>query len=202
MFAVIGAICERVTAMDALGQELLDHSDLLDIQRKMDLYSSMFYCSGTNGDRNDNFINKESLRIELKAGGLNRTQEDYVIEKMNADEHNKISFLDYMAYIPLFLSMHDNIINNPLDFAEKYNKPSTEIQRDMNPIGLPLKRTYHAVHQNLMGARRNNSSTSRNNAKLTAKELSSTKLPNIMNRMTGLKIHQTTPGSATKRPKP
>ena len=47
----------------------------------------------------------------------------------------QVSFLDYMAYIPLFLSMHDNIIDNPFDFAEKYNKPSAEVQRDMNPIG-------------------------------------------------------------------
>lgn len=58
----------------------------------------------------------------------------------------QISFLDYICYIPLFLSMHDNICDNPLDMSDnKYNgllrKPSGEPrQRDVNPLGHPLKR--------------------------------------------------------------
>ncbi len=55
----------------------------------------------------------------------------------------QVSFFDYMAYIPLFLSMHDNIIDNPLDMTEKYSqnidKYSPNTVRDMNPLGLPLK---------------------------------------------------------------
>ena len=36
----------------------------------------------------------------------------------------QISFLDYMCYIPLFLSMHDNICENPLDMSsQKYTRP-------------------------------------------------------------------------------
>ena len=42
--------------------------------------------------------------------------------------------------------MHDNIIDNPLDRHEKYNRlDRTDIQRDMNPLGLPLQREYHVV---------------------------------------------------------
>jgi len=52
----------------------------------------------------------------------------------------QISFLDYMCYIPLFLSMHDNICYNPLDMSnQKYVQPPRErppsVQRDMNPLG-------------------------------------------------------------------
>ena len=48
-----------------------------------------------------------------------------------------------MAYIPLFLSMHDNIIENPLDMSTKYhNNKNTSSVRDMNPLGLPLKPAF------------------------------------------------------------
>jgi len=52
----------------------------------------------------------------------------------------QISFLDYMCYIPLFMSMHDNIVHNPLDMSnQKYQAPPRQrpasVQRDMNPLG-------------------------------------------------------------------
>ena len=49
-----------------------------------------------------------------------------------------------MAYIPLFLSMHDNIIDNPLDMSTKYhsNSDKNTSVRDMNPLGLPLKPAF------------------------------------------------------------
>ena len=58
----------------------------------------------------------------------------------------QISFLDYICYIPLFLSMHDNIVDNPLDMSNnKYDallrRPSGHRrQRDMNPLGQPLNK--------------------------------------------------------------
>ena len=57
----------------------------------------------------------------------------------------QISFLDYMCYIPLFLSLHDNIVDNPLDMSDqKYTQPPRtrppSSQRDMNPLGFPLNK--------------------------------------------------------------
>lgn len=51
-----------------------------------------------------------------------------------------------MCYIPLFLSMHDNICYNPLDMSnKKYQMPPRKrppsAQRDMNPLGQRLKKT-------------------------------------------------------------
>ncbi|XP_022107844.1 LOW QUALITY PROTEIN: uncharacterized protein LOC110988534 [Acanthaster planci] len=142
MFAVVAGVCERMCNMDSFGKYILDKTDLLDIARKMALYKSIFYCN-VNSERSENHITAESLRIELMAGGLNREQERYIMSKMNPNEYGEISFFDYMAYIPLFLSMHENIINNPLDRQEKYTRlDRAEVQRDMNPLGLPLQRTY------------------------------------------------------------
>ncbi|XP_046563193.1 uncharacterized protein LOC124272090 isoform X4 [Haliotis rubra] len=153
MFAVISALSERVTMMDPVSKHLIEICDLLDIQRKMDLYKAMFYCN-VNSDRNSNFIKADSLRIELIAGGLNWKQQQYIMERLQPNYFNEISFLDYICYIPLFLSMHDNIVDNPLDMSDdKYDsmlrKPSGgHRQRDVNPLGQPLdKKSSYQLRQ-------------------------------------------------------
>ncbi|XP_069142672.1 eukaryotic translation initiation factor 5B-like [Argopecten irradians] len=145
MFSVITALCERVTNMDSLSQHLLEICNMADIERKMELYKAMFYHN-IPSYRNNNFITSESLKIEMMAGGLNWTQQDYVMEKMEPNKFGEISFLDYMCYIPLFLSLHDNICDNPLDMSNnKYQMPPRKrppsVQRDMNPLGQPLKKS-------------------------------------------------------------
>ncbi|KAH9510115.1 hypothetical protein Btru_043506 [Bulinus truncatus] len=145
MFAVISALCERVTQMDPLSKQLLEICDLLDIERKMTLYKAMFYTN-VKADRDPNFIKADSLKIELIAGGLNWKQQEFIMEKLQPNYYNEISFLDYICYIPLFLSMHDNIIDNPLDmnnnkYEHMLRRPSgLPRQRDHNPLGNPLKK--------------------------------------------------------------
>ncbi|XP_071961560.1 uncharacterized protein [Antedon mediterranea] len=147
MFSVMAALGERMCTMDPISQHLIDISDLMDIERKMELYKAMFYCN-VNSERSDNHITSESLQIELRAGGLNRAQEQYVMKLMKPNEYSDISFIDYMAYIPLFLSMHENIIDNPLNMEEKYTqKNDNSQQRDMNPLGLPLRREFIEAYE-------------------------------------------------------
>ena len=59
----------------------------------------------------------------------------------------QISFLDYLAYIPLFLSMHDKMITNPFDMSNtKYQpdrQPTAVYSRDLNPLGHPLSKVSH-----------------------------------------------------------
>ena len=59
----------------------------------------------------------------------------------------QISFLDYLAYIPLFLSMHDKMITNPFDMSNtKYQpdrKPTAVYSRDLNPLGHPLNKASY-----------------------------------------------------------
>ncbi|XP_067929601.1 uncharacterized protein [Watersipora subatra] len=143
MFGVAAALGERITKMDSHCKELLDISDLADIERKLELYKEIFYCNN-NGDRDPNYIKCEALMIELIAGGLSWQQQDYVMTQLRPNTWHEVSFLDYLVYIPLFLSMHDGICMNPLDMSlEKFKRkrltkgPAT---RDLNPLGHPLKK--------------------------------------------------------------
>ena len=70
----------------------------MDIQRKMELYKSMFYCN-VRGDRDPNYIKADSLRIELIAGGLNWQQQDYVMDKMQPNEWREVSTILPYRYL-------------------------------------------------------------------------------------------------------
>ncbi|XP_078339440.1 uncharacterized protein LOC111107058 isoform X2 [Crassostrea virginica] len=145
MFAVITALCERVTNMDELSKHLLDICNLGDVERKLELYKAMFYHN-IPSYRDTNYVTSDSLKIELIAGGLNWKQQEFVMEKLEPSRYGEVSFLDYMCYIPLFLSMHDNICYNPLDMSnKKYQMPPRRrppsAQRDMNPLGQRLLKT-------------------------------------------------------------
>ncbi|CAH1801738.1 unnamed protein product [Owenia fusiformis] len=145
MFSVITALLERITSMDSYCKQLLQVCNLADIERKIQLYRDMFYTNLKSfGD--PNHITTESLEIELMAGGLNKHQQIYLMDKLRGKPPKvkyEISFLDYIAYIPLFLSMHENICDNPLDMRDtKYednNDKADTLQRDMNPLNCPLK---------------------------------------------------------------
>ncbi|KAF6022964.1 hypothetical protein EB796_018720 [Bugula neritina] len=144
MFGVAAALSDRVTKMDTHCKDLLKISDLADIERKLDLYKEMFFCNN-KGDHDPNYIKCEALMIELIAGGLSWQQQDYVMAQLKPNSWHEVCFLDYLVYIPLFLSMHDGICLNPFDMSlEKFNKPrhvkNGVATRDLNPLGFPLKK--------------------------------------------------------------
>lgn len=72
-----------------ISRHLLEVCDLLDVQRKMDLYKMMFYCN-VESDRNVNFIKADSLRIELIAGGLNWKQQEYIMVRLQPNSFNEV----------------------------------------------------------------------------------------------------------------
>lgn len=41
-----------------------------------------------------------------------------VMDTLNKEGLSSLTFLDYLAYIPLFLGIHDTIVDNPLDTSK------------------------------------------------------------------------------------
>lgn len=65
-------------------------------------------------DPDTNMMSKEKLIIELRAGGISR-QHIEEVEKGLMSKRTELDFLDFLTYIPLFLYIHDSVIQNPLD---------------------------------------------------------------------------------------
>jgi len=75
-------------------KQWMEINDLADMERKIGLYRAMFYWN-TTSDRSSNYIKATSLRIELIAGGLSRSQEDYVLEKMEPNMYREACTMIY-----------------------------------------------------------------------------------------------------------
>ena len=58
-------------------------------------------------------ISTEQLLLELKAGGLRRDQEEAVLRELT--HLGALDLLDFLAYLPLFILIHNSVVNNPLD---------------------------------------------------------------------------------------
>ncbi|EDV25808.1 uncharacterized protein TRIADDRAFT_55277 [Trichoplax adhaerens] len=93
----------------------------------------MFYC---NNDDNGYYIPADTLRIELKAGGLSKAQENYIINSMLPNEENLISFINYAAYLPLFFVLHHKICNEPLASL------SSDYLHQINPVEIHAARYF------------------------------------------------------------
>jgi zinc finger CCCH domain-containing protein 13 len=73
-------------------KELIAAVNLLDIDRKLQLYKQMFYCNEPS-DRLPTHIRVDALRIELMAGGLSWKQQDYVIEQLQPSGWGDVSIM-------------------------------------------------------------------------------------------------------------
>ena len=71
-------------------KKLIEISELSDIERKLSLYKSMFYCN-VPSDHDPNYIQMDSLKIELMAGGLNWKQQEYTMSKFCPSEWDEVS---------------------------------------------------------------------------------------------------------------
>lgn len=82
-----------------LSKHLLEICDLLDIERKMDLYKAMFYCN-VESSRDNNFIKADSLRIELIAGGLNWKQQEFIMDRLQPNSFFEVCLQLALILIP------------------------------------------------------------------------------------------------------
>jgi hypothetical protein len=121
MFAVIVALCERISAVANETKDILDGLDMIAIEKKLKYYMRLFLGSEDDDEYDGNkktvyssSVKTSLLRIELKAGGLGSQMEDQVIRRCDPLGKGRVMFLDYVAYIPLFIYMHDKICDNPL----------------------------------------------------------------------------------------
>ena len=65
-------------------------------------------------DADTNLMSRDRLILELKAGGISQTHEDYVKQTLTG-QGIQLDFLDFLTYLPLFLLIHQSVVFNPLD---------------------------------------------------------------------------------------
>ncbi|VEL11920.1 unnamed protein product [Protopolystoma xenopodis] len=76
--------------ISSLCKDLLEMSNLIDLERKMALYRCMFACN-VAPDGDPNYIKQEALKIELMAGGLTWEQQGFVLNRIPTNDYLEVS---------------------------------------------------------------------------------------------------------------
>ena len=64
-------------------------------------------------DPETNKISLDQLCVDLRAGGVSFEHELEVREKLA--HLDALDLLDFLTYIPLFIMIHESVVENPLD---------------------------------------------------------------------------------------
>ncbi|XP_063403058.1 trichohyalin-like isoform X3 [Mytilus trossulus] len=110
LFAVMAALSLKISSLDSWMRNMIGSMDFKMLDTKMYMCKKLWEC---NVDPDTNKISLDQLCIELRAGGISQKHEIEVREKLG---HLKaLDLLDFLTYIPLFILIHESVVDNPFD---------------------------------------------------------------------------------------
>ncbi|XP_046581386.1 uncharacterized protein LOC124288863 isoform X2 [Haliotis rubra] len=110
LFSLLAALSQRIAALDKWMKNLIGQVDFKMLDMKMFKCKTLWEC---NVDGDTNKISLEQLMIELRAGGVSYQHECEVREKLS--HLVALDLLDFLTYVPLFIMIHESVVDNPLD---------------------------------------------------------------------------------------
>ncbi|XP_077970140.1 uncharacterized protein LOC120331275 [Styela clava] len=105
VFCILAALSESAVSIQPLVKRLVKTRDARALNVKMDKCKEIYgFLLGTSLD---------NLQSELRSSSFSSAQYHQVLKKLTRDE-GKLSFLDFVTYVPLFLDIHQKIVASPL----------------------------------------------------------------------------------------
>ncbi|KAL3892393.1 hypothetical protein ACJMK2_004603 [Sinanodonta woodiana] len=115
LFSIIAALSEKVTQMDPVVRKLINKMDYHALDVKMERSKELFSLLQEGDGVPEGNAHSANLAVELTAGGLTPEHTNYVLHKFDRDGNGYIDFLDFVMYIPLFIEIHQRIVEDPLN---------------------------------------------------------------------------------------
>ncbi|XP_070536186.1 uncharacterized protein [Ptychodera flava] len=110
LFAIVAALTQRIARLDDWMKNIINRFDFKMLDMKIFRAKDLFLW---NVDQNSNKISIQQLMIELKAGGVSEEHQEEVQVKLG--HLGELDLLDFMTYVPLFIMLHESVVDNPLD---------------------------------------------------------------------------------------
>jgi len=121
LFSVIAAMSEKVAQVDPFIRKLINKFDYDALNTKMDRSKELFcLLSDNETDVPLGKIAARMLAVELAAGGVTPEHTQYVLSKFNRENNGVVDILDFLTYVPLFIEIHDRILNAPLQLDREW----------------------------------------------------------------------------------
>ncbi|XP_060925151.1 histone-lysine N-methyltransferase 2D isoform X2 [Limanda limanda] len=117
LFSVIASLAQKIATMDEFMRSLIGSMDFRSLEVRLFKAKRLFLFlleepRGDDGAQ-QGFISAEQLLLELKAGGIHLEQEPAIT--LQLQHFPPLDLLDFLAYLPLFMLIHNSVISNPLD---------------------------------------------------------------------------------------
>ncbi|CAB1413848.1 unnamed protein product [Pleuronectes platessa] len=117
LFSVIASLAQKIATMDEFMRSLIGSTDFRSLEVRLFKAKRLFLFlleepRGADGAQ-QGFISAEQLLLELKAGGIHLEQEPAIT--LQLQQFPPLDLLDFLAYLPLFMLIHNSVISNPLD---------------------------------------------------------------------------------------
>ncbi|XP_033001308.1 uncharacterized protein LOC117044610 [Lacerta agilis] len=141
LFCVVAALSEKVTQLDPVIKKLVNKLDFealsVRIEKAKDLWHLLQDDEGEKGRKTNRMtggsVSIRRLALELAAGGFSLEAINFALQKFNRGKAGVLSFLDFVTYIPLFVEIHEGIVQNPLSLVPN-TIPDLEDELHMNVI--------------------------------------------------------------------
>ncbi|XP_022791959.1 uncharacterized protein LOC111331165 isoform X2 [Stylophora pistillata] len=109
LFSVIAAFSQRVAVLDEFAKILISKLDFRELDFKLQKAKRLFLCYVDEATKT---ISLEELMLGLTAGGLSDDQKEQTMKILGKTAC--LDYLDFLTYIPLFIHIHDHILQDPL----------------------------------------------------------------------------------------
>jgi Ca2+-binding EF-hand superfamily protein len=115
-FATIAALSGKISSLDATTKKVANDMNFEALERKMQRAKEIFFLHDT---MNEGEIPLDQVQIILKSGRIAEEHQHQVMTQLAAQGFNSLSFFDFLAYVPLFVDIHDDIVTHALSEEER-----------------------------------------------------------------------------------
>ena len=116
LFCVLAALVEKAKKADFLHLrkrfEEYELNNALGMQIKMLQCRSLFYLA--EGAKTSGTMTLIEFEKTMLAGQVDFNVANAIVESLEGEGKDCIEFLDFLVYLPVFLTAHDNMMSNPL----------------------------------------------------------------------------------------
>lgn len=169
LFCVMAALSERVVGLEGVVRKSINTMDFESFEKKL-LRARDLYTLNQNAE---GIMEKDELMIMLDAGRLNEFYKGLVVETLiDKDDLNPgVDFLDFVAYVPLFTDIHDDITYNPIAAESRPLRNLLKEESQTNKfVREKEEKEAHRVYMKEKAAERENEDDDATNAKTSTND--------------------------------
>ncbi|XP_063971160.1 titin-like isoform X6 [Lytechinus pictus] len=112
LFSLMAALYQKISSIDKFVKNVIEKMDLQTLDWKIFRAKELFnWCL----DEKTRHFKMDRLLIELRAGGVSLEHQQECEDILGPK--GPMDMLDFLTYLPLFILMHDSVVDNPLDMT-------------------------------------------------------------------------------------